>query len=119
MREIKFRVWDIKGMKMHYPSLIAISRIGACRIDFDTHFYPDECVIQQYTGLKDGKGRYIYEGDILKHQHFYSENESTSIVRWSEEHEDNHPGFRITNLMTQGGEMTVIGNIYDNPELLK
>jgi lipopolysaccharide export system ATP-binding protein len=41
------------------------------------------------------------------------------LVRWTTEEEDNHPGFRIVDLWGQYGEMEVVGNIMENPELLK
>lgn len=117
MSEIKFRLpIKLNGQKsLLYYNLKEIVVGGGINLSlFD--WYGD---FQLFTGLNDNNGREIYEGDILKHQYCHSESESISVVRWSKEDEDNHPGFCITSLTTQGGEITVVGNIFETPELCK
>ena len=117
MRTLKFRVWDIKGAKMHYPSLIAISVLGACRIEVDVNFLPGESIIQQFTGLKDKYGREIYEGDIIEDS-------------WRRYHVNmtNWPGFVIfeaSDFVANCSEMNteddaiILGNCFEHPELIK
>lgn len=131
MRELKFRVWD-KQKKEWFPiknGLILVLNGEDTHLAFNTKSGPyripdtkeegtglNRWCVQQYTGLKDKNGREIYEGDILKHE-FYLKN-PTSIVRWSLEFEDHHPGWMIWSFTDQGGEMEVIGNIHENPELI-
>jgi uncharacterized phage protein (TIGR01671 family) len=77
-----------------------------------------KCIIQQYTGLQDKNGKEIYEGDILEYQ---SSNPRFTqvVVRWTKEEEDYHPGFVITDSYSQYGKPEIIGNIMENPELIK
>ena len=83
--------------------------------------------IMQFTGLKDKNGKEIYEGDILQND----QEESIVSVRWDEtganwqftEHNifmDDGVGRGNWNLnMGFAKQCEVIGNIYENPELLK
>ena len=122
-REIKFRIWDKKNKTFIYEwdashKRLAISLVGLVyHGGYDDVLPENDYVIQQYTGLKDSKGVEIYEGDILKYQ---SSNPkfTTCIVRWTQESEDNHPGFVISNSYSQYGEPEIIGNIFENKELL-
>lgn len=77
--------------------------------------------IGQYTGLKDRKGKEIYEGDILKigdsrvAEVYWSNEEAQYIagndgVELSLNRAYNHDGFG-------GSAIEIIGNIHDNPEL--
>ena len=64
MREIKFRAWDKNNQRMVQCEQIwmeerIITYQGNCKIGFDN------CEVMQYTGLKDGNGVEIFEGDIL------------------------------------------------------
>jgi len=81
---------------------------------FQIPFLDDDWVVQQYIGLQDKNEIYIYEGDIIK----YATHDDTVIIRMTSEEMDYHPGWVITDLYTQGGPCEIIGNIFENPELL-
>ena len=82
--------------------------------------------VGQYTGLKDRKGKEIFEGDILsvydRQGHF------NIIVKWDKEamaflacycSGDQSPLSWFSPLLSETYKIKVIGNIYDNPELLE
>jgi len=108
MRTIKFRVWDKGDKKIYYPARIFP--------DGFTLGFPSETkagILMQFTGLKDRNGKEIYEGDILRI------GGSSRVVEWKEVCDDKlcYVGFPFYYLDTE--RMSVIGNIYENPELLK
>lgn len=122
-REIKFRVWEI--MSSRWANWDEIGITASKNADITT-FRPDwrdtrkEFDIMQFTGLKDRIGKDIYEGDIIDwiaDEHY--------IVKYSPIHAKfDTCGMRgneeTRDLLTKGlaQELTVVGNIYENPELL-
>lgn len=114
MKEIKFRIWDDKNKKLEY-------------VDF---YEPDwvfgKVPVMQYTGLKDKNGKEIYEGDILEYQDI-SGRKQIGDVRTPEylffyihakdgDDEGNQDGELHPDYQQ---DYEIIGNIYENPELLK
>lgn len=122
-RELKFRIWDKKNNMFIYVwdashKRLAISLNGLVYSGMYDDVLPEnDYTIQQYTGLKDKDGKEIYEGDILEYQS-HDPKYAKCIVRWTQEHEDNHPGFVIHDSYSQYGKPEIIGNIFENKELL-
>ena len=99
--------------------------------DFDFLPYSSEITPEtagQYTGLTDKNGKNIFEGDIVKEvsMRFITMEieESIFAVEWW----DFDSSYRLirrfdngeqTTILTNCGDYEVIGNIHDNPELLK
>ena len=113
MREIKFRVWlpDGLGTRMIYNPYLGR---GTAQQIFTKY-----CM--QYTGLKDKNDKEIYEGDIVSHWEgvHHSKRIINSVVEFQDGAfipiaEEFYCDYR-----TEIGNFTVIGNIYENPELLK
>jgi hypothetical protein len=105
-REIKFRAWD--GEHMIHD--IGIRSGMALHLDTGKmHDWP----LMQYTGLKDKDGREIYEGDILTH--IDCVGVCTVVYGKCEFYAEGFDelGYDLC------AECTVIGNIYENPELTK
>jgi uncharacterized phage protein (TIGR01671 family) len=125
MKDIKFRAWDKELKKMFYQR--TLEQFDDSLLLRFSHFEDEEPIYMQYTGLKDIKGKEIYEGDIIKyhrHQGAYYESEvinKIGVIVW----EDDKCSFKIKH---NGGDteklftshcVEVIGNIYENPELLE
>ena len=135
MRDIEFRAKDYKG-KWVYGNLLVIEdecfiitvsrsdwkkiKLEKIEINHDT--------VGQYTGLKDKNGTKIFEGDIVKNS-----NGQLYTIRYicggfdCEPIKEFYKAFKITwntlgeiqNASWCESNCEVIGNIYDNPELLK
>lgn len=121
MREIKFRVWDRECAEWQhaepiygfFPSLHGLDKPEHENAASD--HYGD---IQQFTGLKDKTGKEIYEGDLVGIQrHDYE----ISAIYWGEAEWLAGVLALNANLFLDGKahcDLEVIGNIYENPELL-
>ena len=139
MRELRFRCFWIRRKKM-YPVEI-ISNGGACALltTGKTHRWVVRGIeIMQSTGLKDKNGKEIYEGDIVEITLLDVHNpvpnaeyddecspkvKNTCEIRWR-----NSAGFiaivktgkyRGKALRLKNASDEVIGNIYEDPDLLK
>jgi len=135
MREIKFRAWvdcpDIREVVtgkhkafMHDEVDDIDFRYG--NLYFGQGFYcPLKYVtLLQYTGLKDKNGKEIYEGDIIKNGSTYPNDPKYITIVWNERDGAFHGKVGVGRLPMSCahwfyGDCEVIGNIYENPELLK
>ena len=95
-------------------------------------FAHNDSVWMQYTGLKDKNGKEIYEGDVVELFNIIDETEGNWEVFWSQERwglrrgddeYDNGDYYRGDDIRWEvwqdgRGGVKVIGNIYENPELL-
>lgn len=113
MREIKFRAWDGSQFIEH----LGLQNLNVLHLSSASPY-----ALQQYTGLKDNNGKEIYEGDVVYIKAFSPEK---NIVRFDrggfclQPVTDMNAYFLADIKYAEDDRSEVIGNIYENPELLK
>lgn len=146
MREIKFKAWlknegimlsvyvldqtGNAGRGTHFPKSKGFSEHGAQFV-----FNIDDAELRQFTGLLDKNGKEIYEGDILRISNFnmvgHEDTQSGSPVEIFEDIDcevsfedggfcfiDEDKG-QIPLFAINEDDYEILGNIYQNPDLLK
>ena len=145
MREILFRGKDdnnnwcygyaIIGKRFKWASILPIDTIDdappmfdECEVELDT--------VGQYTGLTDKNGTKIFEGDIVEMHYFFENHDPNTLGMFEDENyikgylkcdelglvliDKNQVKYRVSDYVQEPcEELEVIGNIYDNPELLE
>ena len=126
MNEIKFRAWDnenkemLKVQELDFEDTLYGGRLAIRTDQYNDYFDLEDMILMQYTGLKDKNGKEIYEGDIIR------ATKRTDL-------ELNYHNFKV--FMHNGCYMfgnynaheffdkfnfkEVIGNIYENKDLLE
>jgi hypothetical protein len=147
-REIKFRVWLKEKKKMVIVETIDFSEKSIQCLEkneiIDAYLlrttFLEDVELMQYTGLKDSEGYEIYEGDIVEFDDVFEdeygeacdgfnravvkfENGEYTLTDFLDENsqtfesvEDRNTSFKT---LIESIEAKVIGNIYENPELLE
>ena len=126
MREMKFRAWYQEQM---------LGPVTLKELITDSDWHPDGVIWMQYTGLKDKRGREIYEGDVVRrvgggllgspekvlfvgevvftnsgYKAKYLYDEPGSAGKYRHEAQGN---------LFNRSELEVIGNVHENPELVE
>jgi len=128
-REIKFRVWDKINKEFLYwdvkcaVDLPMLNRFSPYKLGT----MPNECILSQFTGIKDCDGNDIYEGDIIHSRTFSGD---INVVRYEFTHRNTYGhgesfyeysmGFHFEGYgLSTPTDLKIIGNIYANPEILE
>ena len=136
---LKFRVWHETLKQMHYNDFIITATGYTAKLyqenDYMMKFnqydleFDKQCVVMQSTGLKDKKSKLIYEGDIVQ---FYNDGFlQTMKIIWDNDELDfkaiglkksvecYEQDFLYLGYIKKEDSLEVIGNIYENSELLR
>jgi uncharacterized phage protein (TIGR01671 family) len=120
-RELKFRAWNIPNKTMYMDiqnGVLCQNEKGQLVLgtSFGTICKDAGSKVMQFTGKKDCTGKEIYEGDIIEFDRIeWRGNDNIHVVSWNNEDACWSWGGGSTSDMEW---RTVIGNIYENPELL-
>lgn len=128
MREIKFRAKTIDTGEWLHGNLQVPKKEGGGYYMWDTSMWQREVdpeTIGEFTSLKDRNGNDIYEGDIISFDYGAGEPVSEDLIEvrfvrgmfaflWNGDLDDECPVSSPTHEWAN-----VVGNIYDNPELIK
>ena len=144
-REIKFRGKILKVIKKHHPckagewvygDLLHTEHDFVRGIDIVTDDFSqvtvDANTIGQFTGLKDKKGNEVYEGDVI-YVEFDDGSHGNSIIGWNNDmycfgmmtdyeycsRTGKYEPHVLLNFLREAERFEVIGNVVDNPKLLK
>ncbi len=139
-RTIKFRVWDVLGKEwVNDDDYIGINNHGVVVNDRDNmedlslHTY---AIIQQFTGLLDKNGKEIYEGDVLKISWTTPKSKEINGILFSDNYDrenveqicsvifnngrfDCEPYCLLHNLFYINKNSEILGNIFENADLIK
>ena len=116
MREIKFRAWDKSNKEMNNIESINFQERRVYK-DIVSYRKFNDIELMEYTGLKDMDGKEIYEGDIVIHHSkmckiIFNVEEARFVLR------DDEFELEIPFTNNNNKRMEIVGNIYENPELL-
>jgi len=136
VREIKFRAWFKNNNKMWSWESIVKQKWS---VDYLSGAISHSAIIMQYTGLKDNNGKEIYEGDIVNYVNkeyvkslgfleqsevFWDGSATGYYILWGKKEygssKDEYTHYLLGNgIGAIDDGVKIIGNIYENPELLK
>ena len=134
MREIKFRAWDKNDKRIFIdPQMIDFYNKKIGYMQYQTEYMTDTSYsipvgfeefeyseLMEWTGLYDKNGEDIYEGDILFEsfgEKYYKVVFENGSFRAEFKGDFEEYSFDLIDVVAQGCK--IVGNIYENPELLK
>ena len=122
MREFKFRAWSDETKMMYHSHRPNGTNNPMWSYDSVFRANNPKTHIMQYTGFTDKNGKEIYDGDIAK----YMQYKTPIVIIWDWKfaafdfyHVGDEGARHILSPRIASESIEVIGNIYENPELLE
>lgn len=125
----KFRAWDSWRKRMSIVDRIYIDTKGVRLYDDFGEYWRDfsDVILMQSTGLKDKNGQEIFEGDVVQYQNIKVPSaDSEGVIRYFDnwamfgiDIEHKEPRALFFSGLADHISLEVVGNIYENPELLE
>lgn len=125
-KESKFRVWDVRNSKYLEPSNVALLGNGKLLIteagfyEFFTNTNEHDYIVERYTGCHDAYGKEIYDGDIIHHKTEFVDPYVGYVTFAAgifflnyQDGQDEEIGYILVS------NLKVVGNILENPDMLK
>lgn len=134
MKNLKVRVWSKEDKRMYQPRSLEFLPNGFWVVGenvyqegkFDRANHndpqyndPEKFELMLWTSLLDKQGKEIYEGDILIDDEYPEEGISYAVVKWERAGWVADPWFDNKEFFSDIEGYEIVGNIYENPELLK
>lgn len=129
-RLLKFKVWNKKKQEWHqFADALDLNNGAVYCLGMDWETVLEPSVVVQYVNMNDSEGREIYEGDILEYEYpKYDERMSPErkaqygnkhVVAFHDEANDYFPGFSTSSTFNQYGAYKIIGNIFENYDIVE
>lgn len=119
MKNIKFRVWDIKNKNWREKDFFVVNPFDS----INDIFVRKEFVFQLFTEQIDSKLKEIYEGDLIQYRIKGESKIRIAEVYWSEEFSmfmfDRLNEFNFMDWGVERSSIVVLGNLFENKELLE
>jgi len=123
MRELKFRIWDNNLKHLYTPDMEA-HMWEVKKMPNGVYQEQDGIITMQYTGLRDIENKEIWEGDLILSYGRNGDNPCHVIFEDGKfQGKYTEPGSKFTFTLDSGelrlSRTKVVGNIYENPELME
>jgi len=120
MREIKFRAWSKKERYMKTTRQAVNTVVQKFILDIPDK---EDFILMQYISLRDKSNREIYEGDIVHVEAVAYGRNMSAVIIWRDggfwlKWEDGYESY-VQDWTKELTESEIIGNIYENPELVR
>lgn len=117
-RIYKFRAWDKKEKRMEPDIPFCMDTWTPTNLSEKITEIQKYYILMQYTGLLDKNGKEIYDGDIVNYDSNNFVNGLNGLIEWVGSGFYLAKHIPIFEIIKKFNDVEIIGNIYENPNLL-